>query len=245
MSRAAQAVKQRLEAQRKRALAPDYDLVRRDFELGLAQSLDAEAQALLAPAEPLQKGLGGEIVPQAEDDLPGLESMLQEPDLLSAEASKQRAHLLERSGALELGIEAAEQVKASNAIEKMLAHQTAALHRRVLTLLAESERCKDADVAIKQARAAGRLADAFSRSVLTLQKFQSGGGQTIQVQYMQVTTLVGGATGKVQNPADVVNASKNRGGRPPTTGYRTAKAIEERRADKDLLLSMNRVEDMN
>jgi hypothetical protein len=65
-------------------------------------------------------GLGGEIVPSVEDGLPGLESALQEPDLLNAEASKQRAYLLERTGSLEIGVEVAEQAGASNAIEKML-----------------------------------------------------------------------------------------------------------------------------
>lgn len=241
-----QALKMQREAQRRRALAPEYDLVRRNFELDLADRMEEEAQALLTPPKPLKTGLGGEIVPQVEDGLPGLESVLQEPDLLSAEASKQRAHLLEQVGALELGVEAAEGVKAGNAIEKMLAHQMAALHRRALTLLAESEACKDADVAVKQARAAARMADAISRAAITLMRLQSGASQVVQIQHVQVVGQavigqVGGLGEKLQNQPDHAPATeppKNRGGRPATNGYRTAAAIADRKADKQLIAAL-------
>ena len=64
MTRAIPAVKQHLEAQRRRALAPNHDPIRREFELGLAERMDQEAQALQTPPESLQNGLGGENVPQ-------------------------------------------------------------------------------------------------------------------------------------------------------------------------------------
>jgi hypothetical protein len=87
MSRTAQSIHQQLVAQRRRALAPANDPVRRDFDLGLADRMEAESQSLLTPSKPLRKGLGGEIVPALEDGSPGLELTLQEPDFLSAEAS--------------------------------------------------------------------------------------------------------------------------------------------------------------
>lgn len=186
MSRPSQAIKHQIEAQRRRALAREYDPVRRDFEVGVASRMEEEARALLTPSCPLETGLGGEIVPQGEDGLPGLESVLQEPDLLNAEASQQRAHLLERAGALELGIEAAQEVQASNAVEKMLAHQMAAAHRRALVLLAESEKANDPQVSCLKAKTAVRLMDAFARSVLVLQRLQTCAGQSIQVQNVQV-----------------------------------------------------------
>ena len=40
-----------MEAQRRRALAPDYDPIRREFELGLAERMDQEAQALFIEAQ--------------------------------------------------------------------------------------------------------------------------------------------------------------------------------------------------
>lgn len=193
MSHAAQAVKQQINAQRRRVLAPDYDPVRRDFELGLADQMEQEAQALLIPSKPLQKGLGGEIVPRMEDRLPGLESTLQEPNLLNAEASHQRAYLLERAGVLELGVEAAQHLQASNPVEQMLCHQMAAAHRRALVLLAESEKANDAQIACLKAKTATRLFDGFARAALVLQRLQSGTSHSVQVQNISVagTAVVG------------------------------------------------------
>ena len=227
------ALKMQRDAQRRRALAPDYDPVRRDFDFRLADEMDREAQALLTPTKPLQMGLGGEIVPPVADGLPGLESTLKEPDLLNLGASSQRAQLLESNGVLELGIETAQDAQAEGAVQKMISHQMAALHQRAMTMLAESEGCRDPDIAIKKARAAARMVDAFSRSALTLQRLQNGIGQTIQVQYMQVNTMVGDASGKMHNPS-----SKNKGGRPPVSGYRTREAIAQRQADRELLESL-------
>lgn len=236
------ALKMQRDAQRRRALAPDYDPIRRDFELGLADEMEREAQALLIPDQPLQTGIGGEIVPPIEHGLSGLESVLEEPNLLNLGASEHRAELLERTGVLELGIETAQDARAKGAIQKMVTHQLAAGHKRAMELLEESASAKDPDIAIKKARASARLMDAFSRSALTLQRLQSGGGQTIQVQYMQVNTMVGDASGKIQNP--LACAPKNRGGRPPTSGYRTQEAINQRSADRELLADMKRVEDI-
>jgi len=63
MGKAHQALKMQRDAQHRRALAPEYDSVRLDFDLVLANAMELEAQALLAPSKPLQTGLGGEIVP--------------------------------------------------------------------------------------------------------------------------------------------------------------------------------------
>lgn len=116
-------------------------------------------------------------MPQVEDGLPGLESALKDPDLLNAEASKQRAHLLEQAGVLEAGIEAAQQLKAGNAVEKMLCHQMAASHRRALALMAESEEATDPQMACLKAKTAGRLLDCFARAAVVLQRLQTGAGQ--------------------------------------------------------------------
>ena len=243
MSKSQQALKMQRDAQRRRALAPDYDPVRRDFELGLADVMEQEAQALMVPTKPLQTGHGGEIIPPIEDGLPGLESVLKEPNLLHLGASEQRAQLLEQNKVLELGIETAQDVRAEGSAQKMISHQMAALHSRAMTMLAESEGSKDPDIAIKKARAAARMVDAFSRSALTLQRLQSGGGQTIQVQYMQVN--MGDDPKKMQNQSPLVNTPCNKGGRPVTTGYRTQKAIAQRKTDRDLLSKVKSIENLS
>ena len=243
MKEVSNSLKMQRNAKRLRALAPQYDSVRHDFDLRLADEIEREAQALLIPDQPLQTGLGGEIIPPIEHCLPGLESVLKEPDLLNLGASEQRAQLLERNGVLELGVEAAHDSQAQGAIQKMVSHQLAAGHKRAMELLEESASDRDPDIAIKKARASARLMDAFSRSALTLQRLQSGGGQTIQVQYMQVNAMVGDTSGKVQNPS--AHKTSNKGGRPPTTGYRTNEAINQRSADRELLSDMKRVEDIS
>ena len=43
------ALKMQRDAQRRRALAPDYDPIRRDFELGLADRMDRVTEAILTP----------------------------------------------------------------------------------------------------------------------------------------------------------------------------------------------------
>ena len=242
MGDANKALKMKREAQRRRALAPDYDPVRRNFELGLADQMERDAQALLLPERPLQAGLGGEIVPPAQNGLPGLELTLQNPDLLNLGASEQRAQLLEQTGVLELGIETAQDARADGSVQKMISHQMAALHSRAMTMLAESETAKIPEISIMKARAASRMVDAFSRCALTLQRLQTGGGQTIQVQYMQVNAMVGAGSENMRNPSSC--APVNKGGRPPTTGYRTKKSVEQRINDRELLSSVKRMEDI-
>lgn len=180
------ALKMQRDAQRRRALAPEYDPIRRDFELGLATQMEWDAQALLMPQKPLQTGLGGEIIPPTKAGLPGVELALQMPDLLNLEASVQRSSLIERAGVLELGIETAKDTRAQGSVQKMISHQMAAAHKRAMNLLAESQEAKDVDVACKKARTAAKMMDAFSRAALTLQRLQTGASQVVQVQHVQV-----------------------------------------------------------
>ena len=62
----AQASKLRQSAKQKALLATSKDPVRAQFDVGLAEGMVIESDALLSPAEPLQMGSGGEIVPPYE-----------------------------------------------------------------------------------------------------------------------------------------------------------------------------------
>jgi hypothetical protein len=189
-----------------------------------------ELAAARMPPEGLKTGAGGEIIPPTCLGMPGLESVLKTPDLLNAQATIERANLADRAGVFDLAFDAAESVAAQNSIQKMLIHQLSAAHKRAMELVTASNKSTCPEIAVKQARAAARMMDAFSRSALTLRRLQQGATQTIQVQYMQVNALVGGSAENPQN-----THHKNRGGRPPTSGDRTTKAIEERRQDRELL----------
>lgn len=58
-------VKLSLKAQRHRVVAPEYDPIRQDFDLGLAQEMQREAQVLLTPQQPLKTSPGTQ---QRSDD---------------------------------------------------------------------------------------------------------------------------------------------------------------------------------
>ena len=174
------------EAERKRALAPANDPVRRSFDLQWADGLEEEAKALLKPDTPLETGSGGEIIPPSSIDASGLEVVLRKPDLLNLGASTQRTDLIEKAGVLDLAIETSHQSNAKGPIQKMITHQLASAHKRALELMAEASRIKDPDLSSKKDRAAARMMEAFSRGALTLQRLQTGASQVVTVQHLQV-----------------------------------------------------------
>ena len=186
MDNVAKAIKLQQEAQRRRALAPSYDSVRREFDLKLADGLEADARDLLKPDVPLESSSCGELIPPSSMGLQGLESVIRAPDLLNLGASSQRSDLIERAGVLELALETSNEIKAKGPIQKMLAHQLAAAHKRGLELMAESAQAKDPDIACKKARVAAKMMDAFSRAALTLERLQTGASQVVTVQHLQV-----------------------------------------------------------
>ncbi len=180
------ALKMQREAQRKRALAPVNDPIRRNFDLQWAEGLETDARALLQPEPPLVLGAGGEIVPPASMGLQGLESVIREPDLLNLGASSQRTELVDKAGVLELALETAHQCDVKGPVQKMIAHQLAAAHKRSLELMAESAQAKDPDIACKKAKVAAKMMDSFCRAALTLERLKTGASQVVTVQHLQV-----------------------------------------------------------
>lgn len=197
--RVKEAINMTQQAKRQRLLASEQEPIRAEFSLRLADSMDREATALLAPAKPLKNGAGGEIVPPMSANMPGLEHALQRPDMVDLEASIQRTGLAERAGVFELALSTAESAKARGAVQQMLSHQLAAAHKHAMRLLADSERERDSVEKCRQASTAAKLMDAFSRGAATLQRLQNGGNQIVTVQHVQVNgqAIIGmGAHGK-------------------------------------------------
>ncbi len=111
------------------------DPIRADFaaqELALAK---ADFLAHRTRLEPLKRGLGGEIIPPSSVAMPGLENALKTPDLLSVEATIQRADLADKAGVSDRALDASESVSARNAVEQMLVHQMTAVHQHSMRLL--------------------------------------------------------------------------------------------------------------
>ena len=117
MGQVSKALKMQREAQRKRLLAPENDPIWREFDLRCATDLERQSVELLKPQKALKTGAGGEIIPPPSSNLPGLEMVLQEPDLLNLSASNQRADLIEKAGVLELALETSHLVKAKGPIQ--------------------------------------------------------------------------------------------------------------------------------
>lgn len=134
---------------------------------------------------------------------------------VAEDASIRRQDLLMQPSfnALELGIDAAESIGASNSLEKMLAHQAAVAHESALrfadrALSYEHGTAGDQVEACRCANTAARLMSAFQGAMLTLQKLRTGGNQTVTVQHVNVApggqavignVRPGGANGRGNN----------------------------------------------
>jgi len=182
----AQAIQLRESAHKKKLLANAINPVRAQFDIGVAESMVAESTALLCPAEPLQTGAGGEIVPPYSLGLSGLELALKEPDLLDAEVTIKRTDLADKAGVFEMAIEASESVKAKNSIQRMQAHQLALAHKYAMELMADASKQKNPIYKVKLMNCSARLMETYSKGAIALQRLQSGASQVVQVQHVQV-----------------------------------------------------------
>jgi len=180
------AIKLQEQSLRKRATASTTDPIRRACDLGEADDLTSQSVALMTPPEPLQRGLGGEVMPTVEQGLPGLELALNSPNLLDAEVTIQRTQLADKAGVFEMAIEASESVKAKNSIQRMQAHQLALAHKYSMELMADAAKQRDPIIKVKLMNCSARLMDVYSKGVLALQRLQQGANQVVQVQHVQV-----------------------------------------------------------
>src|SRR5215218_6557699 len=134
-----------------------------------------------------------------------LRNTVQNADLVNADASRERLELAHAAGALETGLDAAETIRAANSLEKMLAHQMAALHGSTMKMVAqlnaciermapdtyrrpsEEQRRERANIqATRLAGAVSRMSGTFQQGLVTVQRLRSGGQQVVTVQHVQV-----------------------------------------------------------
>ena len=184
------------------------------WELNKAAGLEERVRDAL-PDRYDEKGPGGELVPHGHDGIPPADfrDTIQKPDYVAAAASRNRLELANEAGALELAIDTADTIEAENSLEKMLAHQLAAVHQSSMRLTGQLNRqiermnviCPDkhhtANVeAARTTNAIARLMQTFQQGVTTLQRLRSGGQQTVTVQHVNVGSggqaVVAGAVGQ-------------------------------------------------
>ena len=189
-----------------------------------------EAQARTALPETMAKiGTGRELVPVDEHGYtpPELRDTVDDPDRITAVASRDRLELAHEAGALDLALDMADTIEARNSLEKMLAHQLAAAHNSAMKLTAQLNRSVEwmqayADVrnAAEARQAANleacRLAGAITRlmavsqqGALTLKRMRSGGQQVVTVQYV---TVAEGGQAIVAGRMTAAGRGRRRGG---------------------------------
>lgn len=129
----------------------------------------------------------GEAVPPPTEKF--LHDTLTIPDLASVEASLDRSRLLLQSGTdvAAMALDAASSIQAKNSLEKMLAHQLAAVHKLAMELMGQVSYEHNAMAQAKRLNAAARCMAVYQQGVLTLQKLRQNGQQRITVQYVNVS----------------------------------------------------------
>jgi len=116
-------------------------------------------------------------------------STLEEPNVISVDASEHRAHAATKAGVLSAALDAAVSVGASNSLEKMIAHQVAAAHHAGMALLGRLADVYPPFPPVEFARlsnAAARLFEVSQNGCVTLQRLKTGGKQTVVVQHVNV-----------------------------------------------------------
>jgi len=185
------------------------------YELAEADDLERDASDILEPVlhafGPVQIGRGGELATGAAMMQPYLDTVRTRRDWLVHDASRERMELASKTGALTMGLDAAETIQAGNSLEKMLAYQLAAAHSLAMRMMAgagedlaayksSGHQYQHRSIeACRTANTAARLLDAYQRGLLTLERMRNGGRQTVTVQHVNVAAggqaVVAGAVG--------------------------------------------------
>ncbi len=128
----------------------------------------------------------GEALPRPEESV--LHDTLAVPDLAAVEASLERSRLLLHYGpdVAAMALDAADSIKATNSLEKMLAHQLAAAHKIAMEQIGRAHDTRDSVVQTRHLTVATRAMTVFQQGLLALQKLRQGGQQQITVQYVNV-----------------------------------------------------------
>jgi hypothetical protein len=129
----------------------------------------------------------GEAIPAEAQKF--LHDTLTVPDLASVEASFARTQLLAEQGpgVAAMGVDASGSIQAANSLEKMMAHQLAAVHRVIMDQMAFIPSRHDIVGQAKRLNAVARCMSVYQQGLLTLRKVRRGGHQRISVQHVHVS----------------------------------------------------------
>jgi len=201
-----------------------------------ASGLEALAASLRDPAARglprLRQGQGGETAPPEDSDhswrAREMERVVAAPSpVLAADASLDRLLLAHKADVLNMAVELAQDVGASNGGERMLSHQLAAAHQVGMSLFTaaahDMHRHQVAPTlntgalldAQRSAAVGARVMSAFAQGMAVLDRLRNGNRQVVQVQHVTVNdggqAVVAGNVAPGGVPA--VPAVSHRGGR--------------------------------
>jgi len=208
------------------------DIHRVEGKTAQADGMDAAALKVLDPMAhvtgPVTIGRGGEVALADRNSYPGIINTVREKqDMVTARASHARLDLT--GNGLLMAVDAADSIKAGNSLEKMLAHQLAALHRLGMKFAAKAETLlgqvdlgisgnrpahETQAASVEASRCAATAVRAFggyAEAMLALDRVRRGGKQTVTVVHQNVAVGPGGQ-------AVVAGAVRGRGSRGKRTG---------------------------
>jgi hypothetical protein len=195
--------------------------------LAEAERIESVAAALMKPdGSPTVRSGEVAFVPGDSGPSSVIADTLAHPDTAAIEASITRTELLltANTDIVALGVDAAASAKADNSLEKMLAHQIAALHAltmKTATRALEFERRletssgggKQADTVefSRLVQAASRASSAFQDGLITMQRLRNGNSQTMTIRHISIEAGAQAIIGDVKPGGRRAGKARGRG----------------------------------
>lgn len=166
-------------------LAPEEGLSATPAQLeyikSAGQLLAADALSTPVQCVPLA---GGELAEPSAESATTLTS-----SVVALEASNERVHLVSALGydIAALALDTAESAGAVGSIEQMLAHQVAAAHHQMMTMLTKASVEPIPTLQMQYSALAAKWMAASNNAALTLKKYRTNGEQRITIQHVNVS----------------------------------------------------------
>jgi hypothetical protein len=156
------------------------------------------AQDAIDTVKDLHVGSGGEAI---NHKVGGLIDTLTDPCVATIEASSHRTDLLTMLGndIAAMALDTAATVQASNSLEKMLAHQLAAIHHASMKMVHRANLMQDPVNAARTMNAAMRGFATYQGGLSALQLLRGSQEQRILVQHVNVSAGGQAVVGNVNN----------------------------------------------
>lgn len=171
------------QAQKQRTLAKG-EVASEQLEYDIAASSMLAAEALQNTTSVVKVSCG-EVLP-AQDGF--LRDTLATPGLAALDASADRLDLISAMGAeiTAMALDASDTIQAGNSLEKMLAHQLAALHHASMRYLGKAALEQDQIHEVRMVNLSIRSMETFQKGLLTLKRLRGTGEQRITIQHVNV-----------------------------------------------------------